>query len=117
MDIDTIIKLLNPELLIVIPMCWGLGLLLKSIKEIPNRFIPISLFLISIIITFLFVYGKNEICNMSLRIFFIITQATTLWAISWSCYDRFIKPGLIESFCGIINNIEVSKDEEKKDIP
>ena len=33
-----ILSVIHPELLILIPVCWGIGLLLKSIKIIKNAY-------------------------------------------------------------------------------
>jgi hypothetical protein len=71
--------------------------------------------LISVILTFLYTQGKNEIINTSLKLFFIITQSATLWAISWTGYERFIKQGLSISIFNT-NNTDAPKEEEKKDI-
>ena len=116
MDIIDIIKLLKPELLIIIPFCWGVGMLLKSIKEFPNRFIPMMLCIFSLILTALFILGENTDTNKYIKIFTILTQSIALWATSWISYEKYIKQGIsLYIFSNSCNKSEVVG--EKKDIP
>ena len=115
MDIMEVIKLLKPELLIIIPFCWGFGLFLKSINEFPNRFIPATLCLFSIILTSLYIIGKHSDTDKYIKVFTILTQAIVLWAMSWTSYEKYIKQGI--SLCTFSNSCKPSeKAEEKKDI-
>jgi hypothetical protein len=115
MDISDVMKLIRPELLIVIPFCWGFGMFLKSIKEFPNRFIPATLCLFSIILTTLFILGEHADVDRYIKVFTILTQSIALWAMSWISYEKYIKHGI--SLCILSNTCNKSEDvEEKKDI-
>ena len=46
MSIETITEYIDPQLFIVVPMLWGIGMAVKRSK-IENRFIPLILLLCS----------------------------------------------------------------------
>lgn len=69
-------EFIDPELLILIPVLYCMGIGLKKSK-IDDRKIPIILGAISILICALWVMSTNEICNMqdiSLSLFTAVTQ-------------------------------------------
>lgn len=90
MEIGDIINLLKPELLVLIPTCWGIGMVVKSTK-LSNNFIPLILCLSCIAITGLYVFANAEAENIALDLFMTITQGIIAWLISWITYEKGIK--------------------------
>ena len=86
-----VLSLIHPELLILIPVCWGIGLLLKSTKIIKNKYIPLILAICSVSLTTLYTFAENEITNIPMGIFLSITQGIVCWAIAWVSYEKGIK--------------------------
>jgi len=95
MDVN-ILSYVKPELLVVIFVLWGLGLMIKASK-IENRFIPIWLCMISLAVALIWVYATTEITTsqqLAMAIFTAIVQGVIIWLIAWLTYDKFIKSGL-----------------------
>lgn len=91
-----IVDMIRPELLVLIPVCWGVGILIRATK-CPNKFIPFINAFISIILAFLYIFSSsNE--NIGLNSFIAFTQGIVCWAISWITYDKFIKIGVENDF-------------------
>lgn len=86
-----ILSLIQPELAILIPMCWGLGLLIKSIKIIKNKYIPLILAICSVIMATLYIFAIDGGANIALDIFMSITQGIVAWGIAWISYEKVIK--------------------------
>lgn len=66
------------ELLILIPVLYGLGLILKNTKKIKDEYIPLILTGISLILSCLYVMGTEGITPLS--IFTAIVQAVLVTA-------------------------------------
>lgn len=82
---------IRPELLILIPVCWGIGLMLKS-TPVNNQWIPAVLCLCSVLLACLYVFSSaNEAPPEG--IFAGVTQGVLCWLVAWQSYDRIIKPG------------------------
>lgn len=101
-----LLDILKPELLVLIPVCWGFGMLVKSIKAIPNRYIPFILVTISVLFTTLYILGTGFPGNIYLLIFTILTQGIGYWAVAWAFYEKFIKMGITIS----IKKSEITAD-------
>ena len=85
-----VLELITPELLILIPTCWGIGLLIKSSK-LPNRAIPIVNCIISILLAVLYLFTMNPTAPIGLNIFSAFTQGVVCWIIAWITYEKVIK--------------------------
>lgn len=55
MDWNVIQQFITPELLIMIVVCYCLGLFLKSVPRIPDWLIPIILLLVTCVVTMLYI--------------------------------------------------------------
>jgi len=80
---------IRPELLILIPVCWGLGLMLKS-TPINNQWIPPILCLCSVLLSGLYVYA-TETETLAMAVFVGATQGVLCWLASWLSYEKVIK--------------------------
>lgn len=80
---------LKPELLILIPALWGLGMVMKA-TPLDNRWIPLLLAACSIILSGLWVVGQG-MDNVFLAVFSAITQGVIAWLAAWISYDKGIK--------------------------
>lgn len=85
-----ILSVLKPELAILIPVCWGVGLLVKSSK-IKNKYIPIILATTSVIMATLYTFADLGEINIAMGIFASVTQGIGYWAAAWLGYDKIIK--------------------------
>ena len=79
MNWDIVIKLIKPELFLLIPFCWIAGLLLKSIKKFNDEMIPSTLWLISIVFSFLYLEFMIEgDCTLVQRIIASFVDGTLI---------------------------------------
>jgi len=81
---------IRPELLILVPVCWGIGLMLKS-TPLNNQWIPLILALCSILLSGLYVYAFED-WTLSTGIWVGVTQGMLCWVASWLSYEKVIKP-------------------------
>lgn len=81
---------IRPELLVLIPVCWGLGLMLKS-TPINNQWIPAILCLCSVLLSGLYVYASSAE-TLAMGVFVGVTQGVLCWVVAWQSYDKIIKP-------------------------
>lgn len=81
---------IRPELLILIPVCWGIGLMLKS-TPISNQWIPAILGLCSILLAILYIFSTAAE-TPPIGLWIGITQGVICWLVAWQSYDRIIKP-------------------------
>ena len=86
MNIQDYIK---PELLVLIPVCWGLGLMIKS-TPIDNRCIPAILCTSSVLLAGLYV-SAAEPQTLAMGVFAGVTQGVICWLAAWLSYDKVIK--------------------------
>lgn len=87
MNIQDYIK---PELLILVPSCWGLGLMLKS-TPINNQWIPLVLGIFSVCMACLWVFS-TVVEPVTMGVFVAVTQGIICWAAAWLSFDKAIKP-------------------------
>jgi len=118
-----IVDMIKPELLVLIPVCWGIGILIRATK-CPNKFIPFINALISVILAFLYVFSSSSINSIGLDCFISITQGIVCWAISWVTYDKFIKSGVENDYKvkltstngdGVTQNYTCKLDDDSSD--
>jgi len=96
MDWNMVLEFIKPELLLLIAVVWGMGLVVKASK-IENRFIPLVLCIITAALAALWVYATSTITGpqeMAMAVFIAITQGIIIWLVAWVLYDRVIKPML-----------------------
>ena len=80
---------IRPELLVLIPVCWGLGLMLKS-TPINNRWIPLILGVCSIMLAILYIIAAGGE-SIATGIFSGFTQGVVCWLAAWLSYEKIIK--------------------------
>lgn len=78
-----------PQLLILIPVCWGIGLMLKS-TPLNNQWIPAILCLCSVLLSCLWVFASIAE-PVSLGVFTGVTQGVICWLAAWLSYEKAIK--------------------------
>lgn len=88
---EQITNYIKPELLVLIPVCWGIGLLLKSIPGLPNGFIPAILCICSLTLSSLYIVGIGDVPNVAMGIFLAFTQGLLVWFAAWVSYESGIK--------------------------
>lgn len=85
-----ILDILQPELAILIPVCWGIGMIIKSSK-IKNKFIPLILAIFSVAMATLYNFAVDGTSQILMDIFLSITQGIAYWVIAWIGYEKGIK--------------------------
>ena len=76
MDIEILKSFIKPELIILVPVLFIIGKAIKN-SEVKDKFIPIILGVVAIILCSLYVYGTTDIQNSKefvMSIFVVITQ-------------------------------------------
>ena len=90
---EQIIKFIKPELLVLAVVLYFTGMAIKNSKTIKNKYIPLSLGVIGIVLSALYVagtsplHGFQEIC---IAIFTAIVQGTLVAGLS-TYVDQIIK--------------------------
>lgn len=84
---NELIEFVKPELLVLVPACWGIGLAIKA-SNIQNKFIPLILCFFSMILACLWVFGSSTSENVFIMLFTAITQGLICWALSWTLYAK-----------------------------
>lgn len=77
-------------LLILIPSCWGIGLMLKSVPRFNNQWIPPILCAFSVAMSCLWVFASVAE-PVAMNIFTGITQGVLCWLVAWLTYEKGIK--------------------------
>lgn len=93
MSIETITEYIDPQLFIVVPMLWGIGMAVKRSK-IENRFIPLILLLCSCSVVLLYLTSTKFIFDagqITACVFAAITQGSVIWLRAWLGYEKFLK--------------------------
>ena len=93
MDIEMIQEFIDPQLLIVVPMLWGIGMAIKK-STIKNRFIPAVLLVCSCLVVVLHLMGVNMLTDsqaVAACIFAGISQGSVIWLRAWLGYEKFLK--------------------------
>lgn len=68
---------IKPEVLILVPVMYLLGLMVKNTEYIKDKFIPLFLGIVSVILTTIYVLATSDILNYKdcmMAIFVAITQ-------------------------------------------
>jgi hypothetical protein len=95
MNIEMIWEYIDPQLIIVIPMLWGIGMAVKK-STIQNRFIPALLLAGSCSVAMLHLYSTNPLADkmaISAMLFAAVTQGSVIWLAAWLGYEKFLKDG------------------------
>lgn len=95
MDIEVIREYIDPQLLIVVPMLWGIGMAVKK-SSIKNNFIPFILLVCSCAVVMLHLTGTNLITDSTALagcIFAGLTQGSVIWLAAWTGYEKLLKKG------------------------
>ena len=69
---DKLQDYIKPELLVLIPVLYILGLMLKKTEKINDKYIPVILGIIGIVLSAIYVAAVSGICLMS--VFTAVTQ-------------------------------------------
>ncbi len=92
MDIEIIKEFIDPQLIIIVPMLWGIGMALKQ-SRIENRFIPVLLLICSCAVVILHLFSRNPLTDFQLAaacLFAGITQGSVIWLTAWLGYEQFL---------------------------
>ena len=95
MTVEMIQEYINPQLLIIVPMLWGIGMAIKT-STIQNRFIPAILLVCSCAVVILHLTGTNMILDpqaLSACMFAGVTQGSVIWLCAWLGYEKFLRNG------------------------
>lgn len=74
MDIELIKNFIKPELLILIPVLYFIAVAIKNTTLIKDKFIPLTLGLIGIVLSALWILATEGTKNIYMAIFVAITQ-------------------------------------------
>lgn len=77
MDITKIAEFIKPELLILVPVLFFSGEIIKNIQSIKDQFIPALLGLLGIVLSTLYIVGTVTMANYQdvvLAVFVAVTQ-------------------------------------------
>lgn len=83
-----IVSYISPELLVLIPTLWGIGMVIKSTK-LCNDIIPATLCILSIVLAC--AYSVMNGVDVWAAIWAGFTQGVILWLVAWLSYDKGIK--------------------------
>lgn len=81
MDIEALKELVKPELAILIPVMWAIGYAIKNTQKIDDKYIPIILGVVSILLTALGLLATVE-SNLITLLFAAITQGIIIAALA-----------------------------------
>ena len=93
MDVIQYVDHIKPELLILIPVCWGIGMVLKA-TTLSNRWIPLILAVCNVVLASIWVLGEANLTNWQsvlLALFAAFTQGIFIWLVAWLSYEQGIK--------------------------
>lgn len=92
MTMELIQQYIEPQLLILIPMLWGIGMAVKK-SSIQNRFIPLILLISSCCVSMLHLTSTKVILDpqsLAACLFAAITQGSVIWLCAWVGYEKFL---------------------------
>lgn len=81
MDIEALKELVKPELAILIPVMWAIGYAIKNTQKIDDKYIPIILGVVSILLTALGLLATVE-SDLVTLLFAAITQGIIIAAVA-----------------------------------
>lgn len=93
MNIENLLKFIDPALLVLMPTLWGIGMVIKR-SAINNRFIPLILMICSCVFTSMYLSSTRLIFDYQDFMFWLfssVTQGCVIWLATWFCYEKFIK--------------------------
>ncbi|MEG1049047.1 MAG: phage holin family protein [Oscillospiraceae bacterium] len=92
MDLELIAKYIEPQLLILVPTLWGIGMAVKKSK-IDNRFIPIILLVVACLISGMHLLSTKQVFDtrsLFSCMFASITQGCVIWLCAWVTYEKYL---------------------------
>ncbi len=95
MDFGMIADYLKPELLVLIPVCWGLGLILKSWPGFADKAIPPVMGVSSVAMAAMWVFAQSPIGGYQdalMALFTAIAQGVIASLLANLGYDKVIQP-------------------------
>lgn len=107
---DGVYKYIQTDLIVLIPALWGVGMAIKK-SDIQNKYIPIILFSISVIVSALKVYSVCDIYSLKQvcdSAFARITQGSIVFFCAWYGYESHLKSDdKTENITTQIDNIQL----------
>ncbi len=73
-DITVLTNYIKPELLILIPVLYLIGMMLKNTTLVQDKFIPVCLGVCGIVLSLLYVFSGDVVGNIANIIFASVTQ-------------------------------------------
>ncbi len=95
MDLSMITDYLKPELLVLIPVCWGLGLILKSWPSFADKAIPPVMGVSSVAMAAMWGFAQSPIGGYQdalMALFTAIAQGVIASLLANLGYDKVIQP-------------------------
>ncbi|MEG1995790.1 MAG: phage holin family protein [Bacilli bacterium] len=83
MDLEVLKQFIQPEIMVLVPVVYLLGTAAKKSEFVQDRYIPIYLGVVSILLTGLYVLSTTLVCAAS--IFMAITQGILVAGASVYC--------------------------------
>lgn len=93
MNAELIWEYIDPQLVIVVPMLWGIGMAVKK-SSIENRFIPILLMFCAWIVVTLHLMSTRLVLDsrsVFAMLFAVSTQGSVVWLAAWMGYEKLLK--------------------------
>lgn len=93
MEAALIKEYIDPQLLIILPMLWGIGMALKK-SPVKNDYIPLILLVCSCLVAMLYLSGVKQAWTfrqVRALIFAGITQGSIIWLAAWMMYEKLLK--------------------------
>ena len=93
MNAELILEYIDPQLVIVVPMLWGIGMAVKK-SSIKNRFIPVLLSFCAWAVVMLHLMSTRLILDsrsVSAMLFAVVTQGSVVWLAAWLGYESLLK--------------------------
>ncbi len=93
MNPEIILDYIDPQLVILVPMLWGIGMAVKK-SSIENRFIPAVLLVCAWAVVTLHLMSTKPVLDsrsVSAVIFAAVTQGSVVWLRAWLGYENLLK--------------------------
>ena len=93
MNLEMIQQYIDPQLVIIVPMLWGIGMAIKK-SNIRNDFIPLILLGCSCSVVMLHLMGTKLMLDsqaVSACLFAGVTQGSVIWLAAWLGYEKLLK--------------------------
>ena len=93
MNVELIWEYIDPQLLILVPMLWGIGMAVKK-SNIENRFIPVVLLVCAWAVVMLHLMSTRLLMDsqaISAMLFAGVTQGSVIWLRAWLGYENLLK--------------------------